>query len=144
MGTIIALQTGRPQMLTNFADAEITNPAVPGCESLQVAPIDLKHLRRYTMGNTELEKEILGLFLGQLPETIRSLRQAATPREWHVAAHTLKGSGRAVGAWRVARLAEHAERSLNVVNRDACLEAIGRIESAAEEARSFIWSTYAA
>ena len=130
-------------MLTNFAQAEIVNPAAVECESFQVAPIDLKHLRRYTMGNIELEKEILELFLGQLPETIRSLREAASERDWHVAAHTLKGSGRAVGAWRVARLAEHAEKQLNVANRPACSDAIDRIEKAAEEARRFISSTYA-
>lgn len=142
-GTVIP-EMGGLQMLTNFAEAEIVDPALAACEALQVAPIDLKHLRRYTMGNIELEKEILGLFLGQLPETIRSLHEAATEREWHVAAHTLKGSGRAVGAWRVARLAEHAERQLNVMNRPACREAIARIETAAEEARAFIMATYAA
>jgi HPt (histidine-containing phosphotransfer) domain-containing protein len=115
-----------------------------GTEALQVSPVDLKHLRRYTMGDTALEKEVLELFLGQLPQTIQALSEAATDRDWRMAAHTLKGSGRVVGAWRVARLAELAERQLSVQNRGVCAEAVARIREAAEEARTFIRSTYAA
>ena len=119
-------------------------PHAPGaaCEALQVSPVDLKHLRRYTMGDAALEKEVLELFLGQLPQTIKALSEAATDRDWRIAAHTLKGSGRVVGAWRVARLAELAERQLSVQNRAVCLEAVARIEEAAEEARTFIRATY--
>lgn len=103
-----------------------------------VKPIDRKHLARYTLGNTALEEEILGLFLDQLPKTIASLRTAASDRDWIVAAHTLKGSSRCVGAWRLARTGEQAERLGGIANRRACLEAVLRIEAAAEEARAFI------
>ena len=72
-------------------------------------PVDLNHLRRYTLGDKALEQEVLRLFLAQLPETIASLRSAATERDWKMAAHTLKGSSRAVGAWRIASLAQEAE-----------------------------------
>ena len=54
---------------------------------------------------------MLTLFLNQLPSTIAALGGAMTERDWMIAAHTLKGSGRAVGAWRIARIAEQAERS---------------------------------
>jgi HPt (histidine-containing phosphotransfer) domain-containing protein len=128
-------------MLANFADGEILSP-VAGYEALQVSPVDFNHLRRYTMGDRQLEKEVLDLFLGQLPETISALNRASTERDWRIAAHTLKGSGRAVGAWRVARLAEHAERHLNVRNRALCSEAVARIQEAVEEARSFIQAAY--
>lgn len=103
-----------------------------------VKPIDRKHLARYTLGNAALEEEILGLFLEQLPRTIASLRTAATDRDWVMAAHTLKGSGRCVGAWRLARTGEQAERLGGIANRRACLEAVLRIEAAAEEARKYI------
>ena len=73
-------------------------------------PIDRAHLVRYTLGDLRLEREILGLFVAQLPLTLESLSFAATDRDWQMAAHTLKGSGRAVGAWRVARLAQAAEK----------------------------------
>lgn len=130
------------QMLMNVIESEIPVPNVP-CEALQVAPVDLKHLRRYTMGDYALEKEILGLFLGQLPQTIKALSEAVTDKDWRMAAHTLKGSGRAVGAWRVARLAELAERQFNLKNQVMCSQAVERIEEAAEEARAFIEATYA-
>lgn len=128
-------------MDTGLALARDSSPEIFGCE-LSVSPVDLKHLRRYTLGDWELEKEVLQLFLGQLPETIGSLRGAATDKEWKVAAHTLKGSGRAVGAWRIARLAEHAERMLGPKNVDFRLDAVARIEDAAREARAFIVATY--
>ena len=73
------------------------------------APIDRVHLARYTMGNLALEIEILGLFAGQAPSTFAELKEAQTDKAWRDAAHTLKGSARAVGAWRVAERAEQAE-----------------------------------
>jgi HPt (histidine-containing phosphotransfer) domain-containing protein len=72
-------------------------------------PIDRSHLARYTFGNVALEIEVLGLFASQAPEALLALRGAATARSWRDAAHTLKGSARAVGAWHVATLAERAE-----------------------------------
>ena len=128
-------------MLTSFAVQDAL-PETSGCEHLQVSPVDLKHLRRYTMGDLALEKEVLELFLAQLPQTISALSDAATDKDWRIAAHTLKGSGRAVGAWRVARLAEHAERLTGVSNRMNCSDAVARIEEAAREARSFIVEVY--
>lgn len=109
-----------------------------GTSTEGVRPIDRKHLARYTLGDAALEVEVLGLFLGQLPTTIAALKAAGTDRDWIVAAHTLKGSCRCVGAWRLARLGEQAERLGGIGNRLACIEAILRIEAAADEARGFI------
>jgi HPt (histidine-containing phosphotransfer) domain-containing protein len=72
--------------------------------------IDHDHLRRYTMGDQQLEGEVLQLFAKDLPRSVRALRTARNDREWWVAAHTLKGSARAVGAWRVAGAAAAAEQ----------------------------------
>lgn len=96
------------------------------------------------MGDRALEKEILELFLGQLPQTIEALRRATTERDWRIAAHTLKGSGRAVGAWRVAHLAEYAEREATRASGEHRVEVVARIEEAAAEARDFIHATYKA
>lgn len=114
----------------------------PAAEGLQVTPVDLKHLRRYTLGDPGLEREILELFLGQLPSTIASLAAAATPKDWRVAAHTLKGSGRAVGAWRIARIAEQAEHSEGIDNPSGVAHTIELLEEAADEARAFIKGAY--
>ena len=71
--------------------------------------LDRDHLARYTMGDVVLEREVLGLFIGQMPVTVASLRDSGDAVSWTRAAHTIKGSARAVGAWRLAQLAEHAE-----------------------------------
>ena len=42
-------------------------------EVLQVDPVDIKHLRRYTLGDQDLEREVLTLFINQLPSTIAAL-----------------------------------------------------------------------
>ena len=86
-----------------------------------------------------LELEILGLFVEQLPITIGALERATTDKEWGMAAHTLKGSARAVGAWPLAALAEDAER-LDLQRRcgHARSDTFGRLEAAAEEARAYI------
>ncbi len=101
-------------------------------------PVDLEHLRRYTLGDKALEDEVLGLFLAQLPVTIASLRTATTPRDWKIAAHALKGSSRAVGAWRIASLAQEAEALAGHGEPDACSEAIAKLEAAASEASIFV------
>ncbi|MEZ5855759.1 MAG: Hpt domain-containing protein [Hyphomicrobiaceae bacterium] len=72
-------------------------------------PIDHAYLSRYTMGNSELEAEVLDLFVDQAPEYMMQMRNAATDKAWRDAAHTLKGSARAVGALEVAKCAEEAE-----------------------------------
>ncbi len=111
-------------------------------ETFHVSAIDLKHLRRYTMGDRALEQEVLELFLAQLPKTIAALSGAVNDHEWRIAAHTIKGSGRAVGAWQIARLAEQAERLAGVRNRAAHADAVSKLEEAMREAEVFISETY--
>jgi len=102
------------------------------------APIDLDHLRRYTLGDVRLELEILWLFIDQAPATVDALKRARTSRDWVTAAHTLKGSARAVGAWRLAKLAEQAESLGGPGDRCACEGVLRRLEEAAAEARAHI------
>ena len=75
------------------------------------APIDLEHLTRYTLSDRNLEREILGLFCSQLPISLEALKQAKSPKEWKIAAHTVKGSARAIGAWRLANIAAVVEQA---------------------------------
>jgi len=104
----------------------------------EAGAIDLAHLRRYTLGDVRLELEILSLFIGQAPKTVDALKQARTDKEWVMAAHTLKGSARAVGAWRLAKLAEQAERLGGPQDRDACESILGQLDEAAAEVRAHI------
>jgi len=100
--------------------------------------LDLEHLRRFTLGDLGLELEILELFIKQAPITLRALQTAAADRDWKIAAHTLKGSARAVGAWRVARLAEAAEGISRRRNPPGCEAAVRELSDALVEASAFI------
>ena len=71
--------------------------------------LDRDHLARYTLGNATLEQEVLGLFIDQVPETVAMLRNSCDRATWMRAAHTIKGSAKAVGAWKLADAAERAE-----------------------------------
>jgi HPt (histidine-containing phosphotransfer) domain-containing protein len=102
------------------------------------APIDRAHLGRYTLGSLTLEREVLGLFLAQLPLSIEQLRFATTDREWQIAAHTIKGSARAVGAWHVAHLALEAEKTSGVDDEDERERLLRALEEACEAVESYV------
>lgn len=70
---------------------------------------DRAHLRHYTMNIADLEAEIVGLFLSQLPITLKMLEDAEVQADWKLAAHTLKGAAASIGAPRLQALAVEAE-----------------------------------
>ncbi len=106
-------------------------------------PIDRAHLARYTFGSLPLELEVLGLFAEQAPETLGMLATAEPGKPWRDAAHTLKGSARAVGAWRIADAAERAEE-LDGQCPAAREGAIEQLIQAIEEAIQYVDSLTAA
>ena len=87
------------------AEARRVNPA-PADES---AVFDRALLDRYTMNIPELAAEVVELFLRQLPETLAMIERAATPADWKLATHTLKGSAASIGACRLRQLASELE-----------------------------------
>ena len=96
-------------------------------------PIDLVHLARTTLGDRSLEREVLQLFDRQAALLIARLR-SATPGGVVIIAHTMKGSARGIGAWRVARAAEAVELAASADVGDA----LERLAAAADEARAVI------
>ena len=99
--------------------------------------IDEDHLRRMTLGDRNLEQEVLAIFARQ---TVLILKRMASmePAYAAAAAHTLKGSARGVGAWRVAQAAERVEQAAGE-GRDARLQAaIAELEAAGVEVRAAI------
>ncbi len=71
------------------------------------APIDIDHLRRMTLGDGGLEREVLAMFSAQAVNLMGTL--ATMPPEAAALAHTLKGSARAIGAFAVAQAASDLE-----------------------------------
>ena len=76
----------------------------------RIAAIDETHLERMTLGDRRLEREVLELFLRQTTIMLGRIVNAAPPLA-AAAAHTLNGSARGIGAWRVARAAEFLEHA---------------------------------
>jgi HPt (histidine-containing phosphotransfer) domain-containing protein len=121
----------------------VENPA----DALGGEPIDHAYLGRFTQGNTALEREVLELFAGMMPRYLEDLRAAETNKAWRDAVHTIKGSAAAVGARRLVRFAEMAER-LDIEAPEAraqgCREeAIGALSAAVDEACRYIARRFA-
>jgi HPt (histidine-containing phosphotransfer) domain-containing protein len=70
--------------------------------------IDRAHLTRMTHGERDLEREVLALFATQIDVLLGRMR-AAAPKSVAALAHTLGGSARGVGAWKVAAAAQAVE-----------------------------------
>jgi HPt (histidine-containing phosphotransfer) domain-containing protein len=70
-------------------------------------PIDIGHLQRMTLGDAGLEHEVLAMFSAQAVRLIAIL--ATLPDDAVTLTHTLMGSARAIGAFRVADAAGHLE-----------------------------------
>jgi HPt (histidine-containing phosphotransfer) domain-containing protein len=96
--------------------------------------IDVQHLGRMTLGEPALEAEVLALFAAQSRDL--AARLAVVPADAAALAHTLKGSARAVGAFRVAEAALALETAL----RDGAepSAALAELQRAVAEARDEI------
>jgi HPt (histidine-containing phosphotransfer) domain-containing protein len=101
-------------------------------------PVDLVHLSRYTLGERALEREVLELFCTQSVLYLEQLRAAMSDKAWKDAAHSLKGSARAIGAWRTAQAAERAESLQGDVLLQFRTVRIAEIEASLREAEAYI------
>lgn len=105
--------------------------------------IDADHLERITLGDQGLEREVLQIFVRQAAIMIG--RIAGPDLEIAVvAAHSLKGSAAGIGAWRVARAAERAERASLDGRRETLDAAITDLKAASLEASAAIAARLAA
>ncbi len=94
-------------------------------------PIDNAHLSRMTLGDAGLEREVLAMFSAQAAGLIGRL--AGSPADAPALAHTLKGSARAIGAFRVADAAEALEAALRTGDDSA--GALAELKDTIAEAR---------
>jgi HPt (histidine-containing phosphotransfer) domain-containing protein len=93
------------QLAVSAADQRpAQSPALAG------PPIDRDHLKRMTLGDTSLEREVLQLFDRQAALLVDRMH-GAEPAALSALAHALKGSARGIGAWGVAHAAEAIERA---------------------------------
>jgi HPt (histidine-containing phosphotransfer) domain-containing protein len=97
-------------------------------------PIDIAHLKRMTLGNADLEREVLAMFSAQAVGLAATL--ARLPSDAGALVHTLKGSARAIGAFAVADAASHLEVLLRKGEDPA--QALLQLNEAVTEARTAI------
>ncbi len=97
-------------------------------------PIDIEHLRRMTLGDASLEREVLAMFSAQAVGLVGAL--AALPSDAGALAHTLKGSARAIGAFGVADAAEGLEALIRSGGDPA--QALAELTDAVARARAAI------
>jgi len=103
----------------------------------QSGVIDEEHLGRMTLGDRGLERELLQIFVRQ-SATILDHVTGHDPAAIAAAAHTIIGSARGIGAWRVARAAEQLERVVAEGNEKDLDEAIAALKSASLEVKAAI------
>lgn len=73
--------------------------------------VDFAYLESYAGGDQVVVDEVLAIFREQASMWLRLLDPSADGEAWRDAAHTLKGSARAVGAVGLAEVCEAAEQA---------------------------------
>ena len=86
------------------------------------AILDGNHLERMTLGDANLAAEVLALFARQSDELVRVI--SAETEGANAAAHKLKGSARAIGAFAVERAVAVYEEA--VADRTVSIAALNR------------------
>jgi HPt (histidine-containing phosphotransfer) domain-containing protein len=126
------------------ADTAARMPAVPVFDRADTPPlvpadpiIDTDHLARMTLGEADLEREVLHLFECQAGILLGRMANEP-PKAVAALAHTLTGSARGIGAWKVAAAAEAVERAANSQAPVALAGVMERLVAAVSEAQATI------
>ena len=98
-------------------------------------PIDLSHLSEFTLGDRSVQNRILKTFKRQSRTDLQKLSESKTIEDWRQAAHSLKNSASAIGAWYVVR---DADAALQLKRDQLDLEIMRILAARVEEANGFI------
>lgn len=101
------------------------------------APIDLVQLAANTLGNRDLEIQVLHLFRSQSASTLDRLAAETDMAVRKDLVHTLKGSARAVGAQRIAAVCERLEEAMHAGEAGEAPD-LARLTEAVDEADGYI------
>ena len=104
--------------------------------SADSALIDFDYLARQTSSDRMLEGDLLELFGRQCGALLPVIAGPNPVDERLFAAHTLKGSARAVGAWGLARLVERAEALLESGDTDGISNLMGELAPVVKAAQA--------
>jgi hypothetical protein len=122
----------------------VTRQSVAGRTEVPAADvIDLAHLTRMTLGEKGLASEVLALFDRQAGMLLARTKRAS-PKAAAAFAHTLAGSARGVGAWKVAAAAEGLELAAKDCDPVGVAVSLRALAGAVAEARVAIRKRLAA
>jgi HPt (histidine-containing phosphotransfer) domain-containing protein len=76
----------------------------------EVVVFDVERLASSTLGDTALQREVIGMFRRQVEDVVGQTAAGVNAEEWRFLAHTLRGTAAAVGAMEIAALGEAWER----------------------------------
>jgi hypothetical protein len=113
--------------------APITAPSLVPVDQL----IDLDHLGRMTFGEQRLECEVLQLFDQQAGMLLERMT-VEPPRIVAALAHTMIGSARGIGAWKLAAAAEAVQCLADRQGPATLTAAMNRLSAAVAETQSAI------
>ncbi len=86
-------------------------------EAIVPVAFDVAALERHTMGDLQLQREVLGLFSAQLQSLNARLAEEQIPAaEAKFLAHSLRGAAASVGALRIQDLAEKWQENPGTTN----------------------------
>jgi hypothetical protein len=132
-----------PAAASSAIDHRASPPLLAAEPVIDTQPvIDARHLARMTLGDERLEREVLELFARQADMLLGRM----TDQPLIVVAglsHTLMGSARGVGAWKVAAAAQALER-LGTVPTVPVVAAIKRLSEAVAEVKAAVAKRYGA
>jgi HPt (histidine-containing phosphotransfer) domain-containing protein len=84
---------------------------------------DQRHFSEMTGGDLALQREVVGLFRGQVEDWRAALSPEHDPSVWQETAHKLKGSARAIGLWELGEACDVAEHAA-AADADAALSKV--------------------
>ena len=133
---MVAISTKTGRSTTDDHATEIAQTAAPPLAPAEQV-IDLDQLARMSLGERSLEREVLALF--NLQAGILVQRMVGEDAKYVAGlAHTLSGSARGVGAWKVAEAAADVERLASAPEPVMPVNAMNRLSVAVSEAQAAI------
>ena len=117
-----------------MADLRHLDPLARRPDDSGASAIDRDHLRRMTLDDPTLEREVLVLFERQAVSLTASMR-GLDAADLAACAHKLKGSACGVGAFAVARAAEAVELATTAQERTS---ALAKLSAAVADAKSLV------
>lgn len=118
--------------------------------SAQNTPIDRNHLTEMTGGDVEFEAELMQEFLSSVPGLIASVEAAIAAhnmKDLEMAAHTLKGSCRSLGAMILSNPCEKLETIARQGSGEDSMPSVEEIHKLYQETHEYImqeWNVKAA